>query len=170
MTMLPDREGIPVVNLRPGELYVAREPTIITTLLGSCISVCLFNPRTRMGAMCHGVLPFLRHSSPKEASFHFVDSSIAYMVEVVGAQQKTSPRELKAKLFGGANVIALRASGRENGNTVGDQNIEAARSALCGFGVPIVVERVGGDTGYKLFFYAHTGEVLLRMLRPQSFA
>lgn len=119
-----------------------------------------------MGAMCHGVLPFLR-SSPQKASFHFVDSSIAYMVEVLGVQQKTAPGDLEAKVFGGANVLALGPSTRKSGRTVGVQNIEAARSSLGGHGVPIVVERVGGVRGCKLVFYAHTGEVLLRSLRPQ---
>ncbi|MDA8163594.1 MAG: chemotaxis protein CheD, partial [Desulfobacteraceae bacterium] len=144
----------------------AREPTLITTLLGSCVSVCLYNPRTKSGAMCHGVLPFCGSSSLKD-SFHFVDSSIAYMVEVLGHQQKTIPGDLEAKLFGGANVLALAARIGKKGSTVGDQNIEAARASLRGHGVPIVVERVGGDRGCKLFFYANTGEVLMRSLRPQ---
>lgn len=164
----PASDGLPIVNLRPGELYVAREPTLITTLLGSCISVCLYNPVTKTGAMCHGVLPFFRNPAQK-TSFHFVDSSIAYMVEVLGNQQKTNPGDLEAKLFGGANVLALGSRTRKKGSTVGDQNIEAARSSLRDHGVPIVVERVGGDRGCKLIFYANTGEVLLRALRPQPF-
>jgi chemotaxis protein CheD len=158
--------GLPIVNLRPGELHVAREPTLITTLLGSCISVCLYNPKRKMGAICHGVLPCFRNS-PQRTSFHFVDSSIDYMIDVLGTQQKTASEELAAKLFGGANVLALGARARKKGSTVGDQNIEAARSALRSHGVPIVVERVGGHQGRKLFFYSQTGEVLLRPLRQQ---
>jgi chemotaxis protein CheD len=162
---LLDSNGLPIINLRPGELFIAREPSIITTLLGSCISVCLFNPQTRNGGMCHGVLPFQRKFSQRDF-FHFVDSSVAFMVDVLGAQQKTANSLLEAKIFGGANVIAI---GDHGNPTVGAQNIEAARSALRKFGVPILVERVGGERGCKLFFYAHTGEVLLRPIqRPGS--
>jgi chemotaxis protein CheD len=169
---LPDSSGLPIVNLRPGELFVAREPTIITTLLGSCISVCLFNAKARMGAMCHGVLPFLKRSSQKDSDcFHFVDSSVAYMVNVLAAQQKTENSQLEAKLFGGANVIAITGGSPGNINgTVGAQNIEAARAALRNHGVPIAVQRVGGERGCKLFFYSHTGEVFLRSLSRPAFA
>ena len=47
---------LPMVNLHPGELFVAQEPTLITTILGSCVSVCLFCPKQKIGAMCHGVM------------------------------------------------------------------------------------------------------------------
>jgi len=157
--------GLPVVNLHPGELFVAREPTLITTLLGSCVSVCLYCPALKVGAMCHGVIP--TRGKGEEDSFRFVDSSIAYMVEVMAGIKGFSCRRLEAKLFGGADVLSLRLGLLPDSPTIGAQNIIAAREALRKHGVPITVERVGGDQGCKLYFYTHTGEVYLKVI-PRS--
>ena len=48
---------LPDVNLQPGELYLARRPAILRTILGSCIGVTFWSARMGAGALCHGVLP-----------------------------------------------------------------------------------------------------------------
>ncbi len=45
------------VNIGIGELHVATEPTVISTILGSCVSVCLFDPVGKAGGMNHILLP-----------------------------------------------------------------------------------------------------------------
>ncbi|MDH5299441.1 MAG: chemotaxis protein CheD [Desulfobulbaceae bacterium] len=155
------------MNLHPGELFVASEPTKITTLLGSCVSVCLFCPRRKIGAMCHGVMPVRRADLCQEESFRFVESSVRYMVEVMSPGNLFgSSTGLVAKVFGGADVLG-RVNKERNGETIGAMNIRAAREALIRCGVEIAVEKVGGVYGCKLFFYTHTGEVLLRRI-PRS--
>ncbi|MFH1019375.1 MAG: chemotaxis protein CheD, partial [Pseudomonadota bacterium] len=52
--------------------------------------------------------------------------------------------------------------------SIGAMNIKAAREALARYNVPVVVEEVGGVHGCKLFFYPHTGEVLLRRISRSS--
>ena len=161
----PLQSDLPVVNLHPGELFVAKEPTLITTLLGSCVSVCLYCSAIKAGAMCHGVMP----AKPErdEESFRFVDTSVSYMVEVMARQRGFSCAALEAKLFGGADVLSLKLGlGRER-PTIGAQNIQAAKAALRKHGVPIVTEHIGGDRGCKLFFYTHTGDVYLKLI-PRS--
>lgn len=158
-----DDPDLPMVNLHPGELFVAREPTIITTILGSCVSVCLYCPRRRIGAMCHGVMPS-RDEKFQQDSFRFVDSSVSYMAEVLtrGAEYH-SRSTLVAKLFGGADVLKVR--GRTAALSMGTQNIAAARQALERQGIGISAERVGGKHGYRLYFYTHTGEVYVRLVK-----
>lgn len=156
----PLHSELPVVNLHPGELFVAKEPTLITTLLGSCVSVCLYCLAIKAGAMCHGVMP--RKPVDDEDSFRFVDTSVSYMVEVMARQQGFACAQLEAKLFGGADVLNLTLGLEADAPTIGRQNILAARAALKKHGVPIVTEHVGGDRGCKLFFYTHTGEVYLK--------
>lgn len=154
---------LPVVNLHPGELFVANEPTLITTLLGSCVSVCLFCPRQKIGAMCHGVLPM--HSDQSiENSFHFVDTSVHYMVEVLTGNAFCPDAGLVAKVFGGADVLDVRLGKGQKPETIGAKNIQAAREALNKYNVNIAVEKVGGVYGCKLFFNTHTGDVLLRRI------
>lgn len=158
---------LPVVNLHPGELFVAQEPTLIATILGSCVSVCLFCPKQKTGAMCHGVMP-TRPDLSVEDSFRFVETSVHYMVEILtNGNLLCSNAGLVAKIFGGADVLDVRFGPASDARSIGAMNIKAAREALARYNVPVAVEKVGGVNGCKLFFYSHTGEVLLRRI-PRS--
>lgn len=155
---------LPTVTLHPGELFVAREPTVIHTILGSCVSVCLFCPTNRTGAMCHGIMP--SHSGPHhQDSFRFVASSVNYMIEALttgGAECATV--SLVAKIFGGANVLPTHAGKGRPASSIGSQNIEAARQALAKNNIRLATEKVGGVHGCKIFFYSHTGDVYYKKL------
>lgn len=156
------------MQLHPGELFVAQKPTLITTILGSCVSISLYCRKLKIGAMCHGLMP----SSPKkektiEDSFRFVDSCVSYMTDFITTQHNLSYTALEAKLFGGANMHVIE-DGIGSITTVGAQNIETARSSLSERGIPIVAEKTGGLCGCKLFFYTHTGEILLKRINRQN--
>jgi chemotaxis protein CheD len=166
MTDILDTD-LPVVNLHPGELFVAHEPTLITTILGSCVSVCLFCPRQKTGAMCHGVMP-ARPDLSVEDSFRFVETSVRYMVDVLTNGNMFCPNAgLVAKIFGGADVLDFRFGPATDARSIGAMNIKAAKETLLQYNVSVAVEEVGGLQGCKLFFYSHTGEVLLRRI-PRS--
>ncbi|HIJ78094.1 MAG: chemotaxis protein CheD [Desulfobulbaceae bacterium] len=165
MMPMPEKE-LPTVILGPGELFVARKPTIITTILGSCVAVCLYCPQHRIGAMCHGVLPRFGKQFEND-SFRFVVSSIRHMVEVMANGKKHCPNSgLVAKVFGGAEVLGFSRKSSKKGS-IGVQNIEAARNSLKDLSVSIKVEEVGGVNGRKLFFYSHSGEVYMKPI-PRS--
>ena len=161
---MSDNKKLPLVMLRPGELFIAKEPTIITTILGSCVSVCIHCPMLKTGAMCHGVMPEGERAH-KEDIFRFVDSSVNYMVDILTGSHKTCPtNKLVAKIFGGANVLPVLSNGGRDACSIGTQNIAAARQALAKNNVRISVEKVGGSKGCKLFYYPHTGDVYYRPL------
>lgn len=161
----PGNHQLPTVILHPGEVFVAKEPAIISTILGSCVSVCIHCPRLRTGAMCHSVMPVDNRPSPKEDIFRFVDSSVNYMVDILTGGGKICPApSLIAKIFGGANVLPSFHKGPKQGRSIGNQNIEAARQALAKHRVKVAVEKVGGSMGCKLFFYPHTGDVYYKLL------
>ena len=167
MKKRPDVD-LSVVNLHPGELFVARRPTLISTILGSCVSVCLFCARQKIGAMCHGVLPVSPNQDSAD-SFRFVETSIHYMVACLTSDRKLCNRAgLIAKIFGGADVLTVRPASAGGLPSVGSLNIQAARAALEREDVPVLVEKVGGVVGCKMFFYTHTGEVLLRPFTRHS--
>lgn len=160
--------NLPVVNLHPGELFVAQEPTLISTILGSCVSVCLFCPKQKTGAMCHGVMP-VRADLTMEDSFRFVDTSVRYMVDILTNGNMLCPNTgLVAKIFGGADVLDVHFGPATDTRSIGSMNIAAAREALARYDVAVAVEEVGGIHGCKLFFYSHTGEVLLRRIPRAS--
>lgn len=151
------------VFLKPGEVFIAREPTIISTILGSCVSVTMFNPRLKAGAMCHALLPKNSGISETEGS-RFVDYAIPHMVR--GLERFGIGRqEIEVKLFGGSDV--LNFGGREVA-TVGTQNVAKALEILEQERLPLMVMDVRGTQGRKLFFRTYTGEVFLKRIRKTS--
>lgn len=151
--------------LKPGEMLVSEEPTIVTTLLGSCVAVTMFGPRQRVGAICHALLPTCRKDFPcshghSEAG-KYVECAVRLMVE--GLVARGVPRnEIEAKLFGGSDMFDKAQGGSRS---VGSQNLEMALSMLEGESVRLVTQDLGGPRGRKIIFHTHTGEVFLKRLR-----
>jgi len=147
------------VYLKPGELFVARRPALVSTVLGSCVSVVLHVPRTGMGAICHAMLP----GGTKDDDFRYVDKAVSYLYNRL-TMLCGGPGGIEAKLFGGADVLN---SGVHHGgaSSVGRQNIAAALQALDMLGLKVSAADTGGIQGRKLFFYSQSGEVFVRQVR-----
>jgi len=152
---------LPLVNLAPGDLYVSREPTVVSTVLGSCVAVCLHSPRHEVGAICHGILP--RGKGDRSDCGRFVDCALEYMLNDLYSRFGVESHELVAKLFGGAMNLS-GPNGRPPAINVGDRNIDAARKTLQRHRLQIAAEQVGGGVGRRLLFFTHTGRVLLKRL------
>jgi len=149
---------LPHVFLKPGELFISREPAIVTTVLGSCVSITFFEPGARLGAMCHVMLP----SGPMDDGFKFLDSTLGYMVERI-AGMGIRPATCDVKIFGGADVLLPREL-QGSRLSVGCQNIQEARRGLDALGIVPKASDVGGKQGRKLFFNSHTGDVFLKKI------
>ena len=143
------------VTLYLGDVHAAFEPTLMKTLLGSCVSVCLYDPMRQIGGMNHFMLP----QSPGEdgASSRFgipaMENLIAALIDLGG-----SPRRFVAKIFGGAHVLDID----EPLVAVPQQNIDFARSCLAAGGIPIVAEDVGGTIARHLHFHSDSGRVFIK--------
>jgi chemotaxis protein CheD len=160
-----DRD-LPEVYLQPGEVCLVREPTIIRTLLGSCVSVTFWNARLSVGALCHALLPrcpkSLGAGKNPEEGYRFVDFAIrdlARRFDQIGAGR----RETQVKLFGGADVLSVSRFDPLR-PTVGRQNCDTAIDVLQGEGFRVVASSLGGIFGRSIRFHTGTGEVRLRWL------
>ncbi|HWA61714.1 MAG TPA: chemotaxis protein CheD [Caulobacteraceae bacterium] len=142
------------VFIQAGEWRCAAEPTVITTVLGSCVAVCLWDADTRIGGMNHFMLP----ASPgHEGDGRYSDVAVAGLIEAMtrlGARRK----RMTAKLFGGAGVLAAA------GEAIGDLNIAEAVALLRQARVPVAVQRTGGRAGRLIRFHTGTGEVEVQRL------
>ncbi|MDR1870534.1 MAG: response regulator [Deltaproteobacteria bacterium] len=132
------------VFILPGEYFISKQPTLISTLLGSCVAVCLFHPAHKFGGMNHYMLP----TSPnKERSGKYGDYAIAVLLQFM-ERTLGNLNGLQAIISGGAKVIDSISSGPQ----IGQRNIEIAREILRKKGVPIIKENVGGVVGLKLHY------------------
>ena len=143
--------------LQPGQVLACPEPTTVTTILGSCVSVCLWDHRKGVGAMNHYVLP--HGYEAREQSLRSGPIAIARLIEEMRALG-CAPSDLRAKLFGGAWILAapLRP------DHVGAMNVQVARAELSRAGIPIMAEDVGGDRGRKIVFHTESGIALVKKL------
>jgi|GEM_PF-532946 len=155
---------LPIINLTPGKLLITDQPSIVSTILGSCVSLCLHHERFGVGAICHGMLPH-QTKIPMPHYFPYLDTAVPHMLETMRNRYGIAPSELQAKLFGGASVLQTSFLGAE-GFAIGQQNIAAALAALARFGLVPGVQKTGGTEGYKIFFNTATGEVFVRRIAP----
>ncbi|MBF0141123.1 MAG: chemotaxis protein CheD [Magnetococcales bacterium] len=146
--------------LLPGALFAKDGDYIITTVLGSCIAVCLWDRVKKRGGMNHYKLPLWNGDglpSPK-----FGNIAIEKLIEnLVGFG--CTQRNLIAKVFGGAAVIQS-SSGLLN---VGERNIEVARDYLAQARIPIAASDIGGTQSRKVIFNTADGSILMKKAAPQ---
>jgi chemotaxis protein CheD len=140
------------IFLLPGEVCISKEPRVVTTVLGSCISVTMFAAKLGAGAICHARLPHGR----KDDELAYVNNAVTYMVETMEAMG-IKRGELEVKLFGGADVLK-RVSG--SGKSIGRQNVETAIEVIGELRLRLSAQAVGGFAGRKIRFWTSTGQVL----------
>lgn len=163
--MLELEGKLPEIYLFPGEMYLAREPAIIRTILGSCVGATFWCARLGIGALCHSLLPRRPTKTPESNPVNgnrYVDFCIrdlARQFDELGARRS----EVQVKLFGGADVLPV-SSAAASKPTVGRQNSETAIEIVRAEGLDLVASSLGGTTGLNIKFNTRSGEVLLHRL------
>jgi chemotaxis protein CheD len=142
------------VIIEPGEFYVGRQPEIISTLLGSCVAACLYDPVMRIIGMNHFLLAY-RNLVHKGSLFESEAGRYGlYAMELLingMLRQGANKLNLKAKVFGGGNVLKLREA-RRIGHTVGDVNCLFIKEFLRKERIPVISSSLGGNIGRNIHF------------------
>ena len=139
--------------LPPGVLVASAEPLEITTILGSCVSLCLWDANAGVGGMNHDLLPSGGNDQPQR----YGDRANAMLLERVLALG-ANMRWLRAKVFGGACVVKAFRNGV---TTFADRNARIAKEFLRDQNIQLVNEDVGGNRGRKLRFRTDDGSALV---------
>jgi chemotaxis protein CheD len=120
--------------------------------LGSCIALCLFDPRNRVAGLAHVVLPGSDPSGRPNA--RFAGSALPALLDaLVSAGGTPDLRRYQARLAGGANVLTA-GKGLPR---IGAMNLEAIRAALASADVQVMGEDVGGGRGRTVWFDPRDG-------------
>lgn len=152
------------IYVQPGELHLVRGPTILRTVLGSCVGVTFWNRRLGIGALCHPMLPNRPAESGRmsvAALCRYVDFAIREVgkqLDALGARR----HETEVKVFGGADVLQVEHA--ETRPTVGRLNADRAIQILAEEGYSVIAQRLGGRQGIHIDFLTTNGEVRLRKL------
>ena len=139
------------VYLHPGQIFSAAHAAYVTTVLGSCVAVCLWDPVARVGGVNHFLLP--KGKGPR-----YGDAAMQQLIEEMTIRGAFTAR-MVAKVFGGACVLAAFSGA---GKAIGDQNVEAAKTFLAAHSIPVRAEQTGGRRGRKLLFHTGTGQAYIK--------
>jgi chemotaxis protein CheD len=147
--------------LFPGTIFADHREHQISTVLGSCVAVCLWDSVARMGGMNHFMLPLWNGEGLATPKY----GNIA-IEKLVGKLLGMGCRSeyLAAKVFGGANVMG---TGHEV-FMIGDRNITIAYQLLEEYRIPVTASDVGGHVGRKIIMHTGTGVVMMGKGRKQA--
>jgi chemotaxis protein CheD len=144
-------------NINPGGWAIETERPI-STLLGSCVAVCLYDPKLRIGGMNHFLLPS-RTSSANADTDIILNGDYAMEVLANGLFNKGARKErLIAKAFGGGTIVSsIRMA-------IGERNAEFAHEWLDREGIPLVASDFSGPWSRKVVFVPQTGDAFCRRI------
>lgn len=154
------------ITIDPGEFYVSNKQEVISTLLGSCVAVCLYDSVNKVIGMNHFLLAYKRHAYnlpalQSEEGRYGVNAMELLINEMMakGAHRVN----LKAKCFGGSDVLRIRGEpgGRKS---VGGVNIDFIREFLKIENIPLVSSALGGECGRNVHFVGGDFSVYVKMI------
>jgi len=133
----------------------------ITTLLGSCVAVCLWDSSLACGGMNHYMLPLWNGEGLPTPKYGNV--AIEKLIENL-LQFGCERRNLVAKCFGGASLFADPTGIMR----IGARNIAVAEELLEIHRIPIIAKEVGGLQGMKVIFNTKSGVALVGRFVSQA--
>lgn len=149
--------------LLPGTIYIGNTDSVIVTILGSCVAICLWDEVTRIGGMNHYMLPLWNGEGVPTPKY----GNIAIPKLIKKLEEKGIPiSRLKAKVFGGANLLSSNA--QRGVSLIGDRNIEIAYEFLEKYRIPIIAQDVGGNMGRKIIMNVGNFEIRLKRIAKSS--
>jgi len=147
------------ISIHIGGCHASRRPSVIETLLGSCVAVCLYDPVASIGGMNHILLPgkadLKKFDNVARYAINAMELLINRVMNLGGNKQR-----FMAKVFGGAHV--LPAISREN--WMGTKNSEFVLEFLQMEAITVVSQDLGGHDTRKIYFHTDTSDVFLKRI------
>jgi chemotaxis protein CheD len=143
--------------LHPSTIWISKDPQWVTTVLGSCVSVCLFDKKTCIGGINHFMLPYWNGEGLESPKYGNVAITQLFQKMLEFGVKKEN---VVCKIFGGAEVLGEQSSVFN----VGKRNIELAYKMMQEMNIPVVSSSTGGKQGRKIHYNTGTGEVLQKYL------
>ena len=133
--------------LKPGYMILPSGPIIIYLVLGSAVSVVLYDRETGKAGLCHFGIPRRRRNSPSQPKYGTVAvPGLIMMLEDSGCEL----HDIEAQVVGGSD---------QPGHTMGSENAEVAIGILRKKSVQITSSDVGGNKGRKVIYNPETNHL-----------
>lgn len=152
-----------IIRVKMADLNVANSPEVlITSGLGSCVGVVLFDEQKQIGGMAHVMLPDSSAMKNQTNPAKYADTAMNLLLEEL-LKRGVNQKRLWAKIAGGAQMFSFDS---ENDlMRIGARNTEAVKKKLKEFGIPLLGEDTGGSHGRTMEFYTESGRTLIRSVK-----
>ncbi len=153
-----ETNGMARFTLHIGGVHASREPVLLDTVLGSCISACIYDPVAAIGGMNHFMLPESADPENPTSTRYGVNAMELLISEIMklGGTRK----RFQAKVFGGGHVLKIR----ETVDGIPQQNIDFVRRFLQNESIPVMSEDIGGYQARHVLFNTQNAKVFLKRL------
>jgi chemotaxis protein CheD len=154
---------MPAAKILPGEYYVTRCDEIITTVLGSCVSACVYDLVSGVGGMNHFMLPisegkgWVGADNPLGTANRYGNFAMEHMINQI-IKHGGNRQNLEVKVFGGGRIISSQTD-------IGEQNVRFVHEYIEQEGLRLISEDVGDLFPRKVVYFPATGKVLVKKLR-----
>ncbi|MCK9297295.1 MAG: chemotaxis protein CheD [Desulfobulbaceae bacterium] len=150
-------KGKKIRRIGIGEYYASASPVIISTLLGSCVAACLWDPVKKIGGMNHILLPGkadMKHfNTPARFGVNAMELLINEIISLGGRK-----KDLVAKIFGGSSIYPVLT---EN-FAAGPRIVAFVKEFLSLESIEIINENTGGTDTRVIYFHTDTCDVFLK--------
>ena len=136
---------------------------LVTYALGSCIGLCFYDPKLKLGALLHVMLP-LNMEAGRKNPLKYADTGIRETLRQLEAKGASRSR-ITVKIAGGAKMFEV--NGGNLGN-IGQRNIESVHTILRQEGIRLLGEHVGGNVARTLLFDLDSGQSCIRSYGRQD--
>lgn len=144
------------VKVKPGEFYISGSDMVITTVLGSCISACIYDPNAGFGGINHFMLPAGTHDEDLYRSSRYGLFAMEQLVNELmklGCQRSS----MQVKLTGGGDMMGGMIS-------IGQQNIDFILNYISEEGLRLLASDLGGDQARRVAYFPMEGRMLVNKL------
>jgi chemotaxis receptor (MCP) glutamine deamidase CheD len=151
------KDGLHIVQLPMGGVLASGKHIKITTLLGSCVAACLYDPVAKVGGMNHILLPGSMQAGDDGLATRYgvnaMELLINRIMKLCGQRQN-----LRAKVFGGAKMLAFPSSVID----IAALNSEFILEFLKRERIPVEAYSLGGTCALTVWFEPVTAKVQIR--------
>lgn len=148
-----------IASILPGEFFVSREPMIVYTVLGSCVSACIRDPIAGVGGMNHFMLPAPQGEDNRDSWGESIRYGSYAMERLINEIMKRGglKHRLEVKLFGGGNIHGGHFP-------VGATNAQWALDYMKAEGLAPITTELGGVHPRKIYYFTESGRVLMKRI------
>jgi chemotaxis protein CheD len=151
-----------ILTVGVAEIKNSSSPTILRTILGSCVGICIYDRMKKIGGMAHVLLPQSNDGTKPEK---YAVTAIPLLVSRL-MKEGARKEYMSAKITGGASVLKFGAN--TSLGQIGAHNIEESRTTLYKLGIPVTAEDVGGNNGRVIDFFLEDGRLKVKAGRQEK--